>query len=203
MNKLQIIGVDGINGSGKTSLIKKLMSNTLLKDKFIFTTRREPASPYVEEMYSIINQFKESMEPLGLFVKDLQYRYSVMPSDKIIISDRTFRSAEIFYNAVSELSKIQDAELYHKIINLAEQYKPVLNIVLQAKIDETRKRIWKERQKFKPIEEIGFQILCAKGFERLVTLDNTLNINTNGISEKEVYNSVIKKINSLNLKLLQ
>jgi len=203
MNKLQIIGIDGINGSGKTSLIKKLMSNTLLKDKAVFTTRRKPISPYVEEMYSIIGQFKENMKPLNLFVKDLQYRYSVMPSDKIIISDRTFRSAGVFYNAVSELSKIQDEKLYRGIINLVEEYKPVLNIVLQAEINETRRRIWKGRQKFKPVEDIDFQILCAKGFERLATLDNTLNINTDSISEKEVYYSAMKKITSLNLKILQ
>lgn len=194
MNKLKIIGFEGIDGSGKTSLIKRLLSDELFNDNSLYTTRRNPPSPFVEKMYSIIHTFKESFNALDLFVKDMAYRYSKMPLNKIIFSDRTFISAIIFYKSIKEISNITDTELYNKINEYSKIYDQDLTIVLLTKVEKARERIYKNRESLMPVEDIEFQKVCANKFEMIKPSKSKLIINTYDLNETEIYNIVKKRL---------
>lgn len=70
MSELLIIGFDGIDGSGKTSIAKRLVADSVLKEKCVFTHCGSPPSPYVDKMYSILHTFKHSYDALNLLVAE-------------------------------------------------------------------------------------------------------------------------------------
>ncbi len=199
MNNLLIIGFDGIDGSGKTSLISKLMSNKKLEGICVYTKCGNPPSSYSKKMYSILHTFKESFNPLELFVEDLLFRYSQMPIDKIILSDRTFISASVFYKSTSELMCKKNDELNKKITFYSQIYEPCLSIILLANIETARKRISQSGRDFKSVEEIPFQNLCNMYFSQIKPSKKNLIINTLNFNKGEIYNMVKTKIIKLNL----
>jgi len=199
MSELSIIGFDGIDGSGKTSIIKRLMSDNALKEKCIFTNCRNPSSPYVEKMYSILHTFKENFDALNLLVEDLLFRYLHLPKNKIILSDRTFISTFVFYKAISELSGIWDEDLHNRIKSYLQEYEPRLCVILLVDVDEARKRITQIGRPFKVVEEKPFQNLCAHYFKEVKPSDKILIIDTNALNESEVYTLVREGLASLDL----
>lgn len=203
MSKLSLIGFDGIDGSGKTSLIRSLMRDRILENKAIFTTRRDPYSPYVEEMYSVIHTFKDSFDALNLFVMDLQYRYSRMPFNRIILSDRTFMSAVVFYDSISALSRVRDKALCGRIKSLSQKYQPCLSVVLLVDVDEARRRIYRERKSFTAVEEVPFMSLCASRFAEIESSGNVLVVDTNHTNMVDTYNIIRERILALGLDPLR
>ena len=197
MNKPLIIGFDGIDGTGKTSLIEKLKSDSAFKEKVIATRCREPPSPYIEDMYIQMQKYKESFEAVELFAKDLEFRYSKMPENKMILSDRTFFSALTFYNAISELSGMRDEQLCDKLIQGLQKYHPTLSIILLADVNTTRKRMIKRKKALQVTDEIGFQKACAKNFADINLLKNPFIINTKKLTKERVYNCVKEKLSIL------
>lgn len=200
MNKLKIIGFDGIDGSGKTSLINKLLSDN--KD-YLLTTRRNPPSPYVDRMYEIIHTFKQSFDALNLFVEDLFFRYEQLPHNKIVLVNRTFISALVFYKAISELSGISDTALQDRIKEGLLKYPSQLSVLLLAGVDEARERILKNGTPFAPVEELPFLTSCDKYFREAEIPGQVLVIETDNLNEAEVYAAVSKKIKELGLGHLQ
>lgn len=194
MNNCYIIGFDGLDGTGKTTLIEKLISNEPFLNKAIFTTRKKPVSPYVNKMYEIIHKFKENFEALELFVEDIAYRYSVMPKNKIIFSDRTFESARIFYEGIKELSGIEDENLEKRIADYNNKYRPIINVILLGDVPVVRKRIYENRGFFTPVESEDFLTVCAKRFNSITEDEKVLKINTNLLDKYEIFNIVLNKL---------
>jgi len=195
MNKL--IGFEGIDGSGKTILINKLLSYKNLSKKVIFTTRRNPSSPFVEEMYAAMPNFKKEFKALDLFVEDMFYRYSVMPENKFIFSDRTFTSASIFYETTAEQGNISDSALRQKIQQGLQTYSPLLTIILRVDVDKALDRIYYERGKFSPVEEPEFLAGCSRRFAAIKSNKQTLVIDTSNLTEIEVFDAVKDRVYEL------
>ncbi|MBD3252284.1 hypothetical protein GF386_00960 [Candidatus Pacearchaeota archaeon] len=191
MNNLKIIGIDGIDGTGKTSLIGKLVSDN---ECFVLTTRRNPSSPYVNEMYRVIHTFKQDFTALSLFVEDLFFRYEQLTSDKIALADRTFISAMVFYKSISELSRISDDNLYERINEGLLKYPSQLSIFLLASVERARERISKSGRPFAPVEEVPFLTSCDRHFREFNIAGDFLAVETDDLDENEVYEKVHKKI---------
>lgn len=202
MSELLIIGFDGIDGSGKTSIAKRLAADGVLKKKCVFTHCGSPPSPYVDKMYSILYTFKHNFDALNLLVADLLFRYSHLPKGKIILSDRTFISTLVFYKAISELSGIWNGDLHDRIESHLHEFKPLLSVILLANVDEARRRISQSGRPFKVVEEKPFQLSCAQHFEEISRSrpsDETLVIEANALNEDEVYALVRKRLTLLGL----
>ena len=198
-----IVGVDGIDGSGKTSLLTALSLDASLRDKTILTTRRSPPSPYVDRMYAVMPTFADSFDALWLFVKDMEFRFSHMPLGRVVLSDRTFLSTCIFYDSISEMSSIEDKALSSRIASLSEEYRPRLRVILLSTVARAQRRIAASRTSFAPVEDESFQIHCARRFAAVPHSDKVLVIDTNERAEAEVYRAVRHRVIALCSRLLQ
>jgi len=194
MGNLTIIGSDGINGCGKTKLLKRIIDDSDLGPRCVYTHTRFPSSPYVEEMYLIIHKYRTDFKPLELFAKDMNFRFSQMPEDKIILADRTFLSLSIFYDEISRLSKIQDLNLQREINQYKAKYVPKINILLLTDPQRALQRITSSRKNIKPVEELDFMRACEQRFEKIKPAENVLVVDANNKTEEEVFLIVTKRI---------
>lgn len=203
MSRQTIIGFDGIDGSGKTSLIERLMQDNTLKGKCVFSGGGNPPSPYDQQMYSMMPRYRDSFDALKLFVRAMLFRYSKMPSNKIILSDRTLISALLFYKSISELANIHDQEFCEEIERRLQEYKPNLSVIILLNVFEARKRIIRRREPIRPVEEMVFQELYAEHLAKIQPSSNTLIIDTGNLDADEVHDLVKQRITSTFSDLLQ
>jgi len=163
----RLICVEGINGAGKSTLINKLLKSDL-GEKLEFTTRRLPRSPFVEKMYNIIHEYKSSFQPLELFVDDLYFRYSILPKNKFILSDRSFISAHVFYNVVSKLMRKEKSSLLRKIEIGIEKFKPEIIIFLKIEPHIAYQRLKVKQESNLMRSDFEFLSLCSQEYARVM-----------------------------------
>lgn len=191
-----LIGFDGIDGCGKTTLAKRIESSEFGLE-CVYTHCRFPMSPHVKEMYSILHRYRTDFRPLELFAKDMHYRFLQMPRGKIILADRTFLSLSIFYEEISNMSKIRDPILQEKIEELKRVHNPRLNILLFVDPNIALRRIIARRGKLKPVEELEFMGACEERFEKIRPSEEIMTLDTNNQTEERIYEIVAREIKKI------
>ena len=205
MKKGLFIVVDGIDGSGKSEIVKMLHNYLFSKHKKyrILTTREPTHGKYGSRIRQMLRQEKmpesSSKELLKLFVQDRQehLKKTIEPflknSNKnemnIVVCDRYYYSTIAFQSAQSLNAK--------EIISKNKKFrKPDLAIILDVKPSIALKRI-SHRQKEK-FEQLKFMERIRSNFLKLPKLlkDNIKTIDSNK-SLDEVFESVKKEVNKV------
>ncbi|ADB57416.1 dTMP kinase [Archaeoglobus profundus] len=140
-----LIAVEGIDGSGKTTIVRFLVEE-LKKRGYDVVAFKEPTdSEYGKKIRQILKERKISPEEeLKLFIKDREFnvRNNILPalkSGKVVIMDRYYYSTIAYQGALGlDIGKIK---------TLNEQFpKPDLVIILDVSPETALKRIKAKRK---------------------------------------------------------
>ena len=189
MSKNLFIVIEGIDGSGKSEIVKMLHNYLFSKKKFRILTTREPTSGvYGKRIRSMLREEKNpetsKKNLLELFVKDREEHISntITPflsskSDElhIAICDRYYYSNIAFQNA-------QGIPVEDIIKKNAKFPKPDVTFILDVSPDMAIKRIGKrQKEKFENVEFMGKirqNFLNMKNFSEddIIIIDASKNI---------------------------
>tara|TARA_Y100000310_G_scaffold201229_1_gene201305 strand:- start:3364 stop:3975 length:612 start_codon:yes stop_codon:yes gene_type:complete len=197
------IVVEGIDGSGKSEIVKRLHNHLFSKKKYRILTTREPTSGKYgikirEVLQSGEDPFKNKEELLGLFIKDREehLKNTIIPFLKneseerhIVITDRYYYSTIAFQKAQG----LDEGEL----IELNKDFlKPDVVFILDSDPEKALERIaHRAGEKFEKLEflkEVRDNFLSLK--EKLE--DNIIIIDSNKKLD-EVFKDVMVEVEKL------
>ncbi|QJG67204.1 dTMP kinase [Mycoplasma phocoenae] len=181
-NKAKFITFEGMDGSGKTTIVKMLeeyIEKNMDKSAFMFT--REPGgrkSKEAEKIRAIIldseNKLSSMVEAL-LFVasRRINLEENIWPAlnaNKIVISDRYYHSSLIYQGVLGGvgIGKVRDLNMM-----VTENTKPDLVIFFDLKPEISLERISKNRASFDRMEstDISYYQKLHNGYNNLISYE--------------------------------
>jgi len=205
MGKNIFIVVDGIDGSGKSEIVKMLHNYLFSKNKKyrILTTREPTNGPYGNKIRQMLanekNPLKSKEKLLDLFIKDREYhlKNTIEPFLKnftgdeinIVLCDRYYYSTIAFQSA-------QGLNMQDIIAKNRKFRKPDVTFILDVEPKLALKRI-KHRKKEK-FEKLEFMKKIRKNFLMMPRLvkDNIKIIDSNKTPDK-VFDSIKKEVDKV------
>jgi len=202
MKKGLFIVVDGIDGSGKTQIVKMLHEYITSKNKsYRILTTREPTDGIYGK--TIRNMLKEENDPKSngrkiteLFVKDRQWHlkneigpFLKKSGNAVVLCDRYYYSTIAFQAA-------QGINVNELIAKNKGFRKPDIAFILDVEPAAALKRIeYRQKEKF---EKLGFMRKIRANFLKMPKLlsDNIKIINSSR-QLKDVFDSVKKEVDNL------
>ena len=205
MKTSYFIVVDGIDGSGKSEMIKLIHNHLFSKSKkFRILTTREPTNgeygKKIRQMLAHENDpFSSSRELVELFIKDreMHLKNTIIPflsntngdEINIVISDRYYHSTIAFQSA-------QGMNINEMIEKNKDFLKPDVAFILDVLPEVALKRIeYRKKEKF---EQLEFMNKIRNNFLMLPqVLDDNIKIIDSNRPIKQVFNDIKKDIDSL------
>jgi len=191
--KGKYISVEGIDGSGKTSQVERIVEYYKKQGKNVIQTREPRKTGVIGEIAQEVLNGEQKMSPLALqylFATDrvLSQEEVIIPALKrgdIVVSDRCFWSA-IVYGILDRTGGNYDYKeadfmlvvysilsMYHRFI--VPDYTFYLKIPLETALSRLKKKddvkeIYEHKEKLKKVIE-GYNWLSEKFVKEMITLD--------------------------------
>lgn len=204
MKKELFIVVDGIDGSGKTELIKILHHYFLVHKKYRILTTREPTNGrYGKQIRKILTEERDpksnSKKLMKLFIKDREehLKNTIEPflrkSNKhelnIVLCDRYYYSTIAFQGA-------QGLDIKELIAKNSSFRKPDIAFILDVEPSIALERIkYRKKEKF---EQFNFMKRIRKNFLKMPKLlDNNIKIIDSSKTLNEVFEEVREEVDKV------
>ena len=201
MAKPLFIVLDGIDGSGKGTIIELLYNYLFSLKKYRILTTAEPTSgKYGKEIRNILKKEKDPMKGaercFELYIKDREehLKQVIEPflklNDSIVICDRYYYSTIAYQNAQGMPLKT--------LLNANKNFrKPDIAFILDLPPEQALERIHKARQKEK-FEQLSFMLKIRENFLALKThLSDNIRVIDASKSKDIVFNQIKIEINKL------
>jgi dTMP kinase len=205
MKNSYFIVVDGIDGSGKSEMVKMLHNHLFSKSKkFRILTTREPTNgEYGKKIRQMLihenDPFSSSNDMTELFIKDreMHLKNTILPflsktdgdEINIAISDRYYHSTIAFQSA-------QGMDMQEMIDRNKNFLKPDITFILDVNPEIALKRIeYRKKEKF---EQLQFMHKIRNNFLQLPEiLEANIKIVDSNRPMRQVFNDVKKDIDAL------
>jgi len=199
--KSLFIVFDGLDGSGKGEMIKRL-KEYLSKKKFKVLVTKEPTdSSYGKEIKEILKKDAEPKEKaelcLNLFVKDREehLKNEIEPflkqDNHIVICDRYYYSTMAFQHT-------QGIDMEKIIIDNMPFRAPDITFILDLPSETALERIKKRGNRKEKFEQLGFMKKLRKNFLKLTKeLEDNIKIIDASKSKEEVFEAIKSEIKKL------
>lgn len=201
-----LIGIEGIDGCGKSTFAKSLVQSLVEQDLAPVLTREPGGTEFGLKLRQIL-QYRDQLPELDakaeylLFAADRAQHFSqvVIPSlqlGKIVISDRTGDSSLVYQGYGRGL----DLNMIAQINNWAtQQIKPNLTIYLKINLQTAQARIAKRAEQLTAFELAGAQFLnqLIAGFDTLYASRNDVLILDGNLPTDDLVQQAVSKILNL------
>ncbi len=187
---------EGIDGSGKTTLSKKLAEFLLSKGiKTVWT--KEPYSETIRELLKTKDLSPWGETHLFLADRDLHLKELIKPyleKGYTVISDRFYLSTLAYqgYGRGLDLNRLREMN-----DNIRGDLKPDLTILLDLNVDIALERIKKDRKSTDRFEKKEFLERVRKGFLELSNNENNIIILKGDRNIYELFGEVLKAVGRL------
>ncbi len=205
MKKCLFAVVDGIDGSGKSGIVKMLHNHLFSKKQYRILTTREPTSGiYGRKIREMLREDKEEGSNkdkiLGLFIKDREehLKNTILPfvnssNDEmhIVLCDRYYYSTIAFQHA-------QGFDVETLVEKNKDFRKPDIAFILDLEPETALKRIGRDSRKLEKFEKLEFMEKVRRNFLGLKDYlkDNIKIIDANRDID-EVFSEIKKEIDKL------
>lgn len=206
--KGKYIAIEGIDGSGKTTQVKKLAEYFRSKGKSVVTTREPRKTGLIGDIVQKLLTKKLEISPLALqylFSADriLNHEEVVMPALKkgeIVVSDRCFWSAVVYGildrgGSVYNKTNVDFILIAQSVLSMYHQFiVPDYTFYLKVSLEEALariaqkddvKEIYEDREKLQKIIK-GYDWLAEKFAKEIITIDGEKSVG-------EVTMEIVKK----------
>lgn len=205
MKKNLFIVIDGIDGSGKSGIVKLLHNYLFSKKKYRILTTREPTGGiYGSKIREMLRDDKETgsnkEKILDLFVKDREehLKNTILPfldssndETHIVLCDRYYYSTIAFQHA-------QDFGIKMLVEKNRNFRKPDVAFILDVEPEAALKRINQDDRKLEKFEKLEFMEKVRSNFLGLKDyLEDNIKIIDGNKNIDEVFNDVKREIDNL------
>ncbi|AUM62262.1 dTMP kinase [Spiroplasma monobiae] len=186
------ISLEGIDGSGKTTISKMIKDSLMQKGYNVLLTREPGGEPLAEELRRIILDEKTNINPwpetlLYVAARKQHLDSIILPALKegtIVICDRFMDSTSAYQGYARNIGMADVAELQNIVLGST---KPDLTIFFDITPKESQirlinrkrnaDRMEQENQKFHEAVYEGYQILISENSDRIKVVDSRKPIN--------------------------